>query len=250
MKWPVKTATVLLPKQDCLPSECEDALDLNVPKGRFAVADGATEAFDSGRWAKMLVKVWTHSSQLKIEREALMSAVENLGQRLSKKWQHKDLPWYAEEKARAGSYAAFAGLTINEENDGSVMWRSLVIGDSCIFHERNGVIKNGIPTTSPSFFSYTPTLLPSRSNAIDEALIEKVYVNTWKAEPGDILILLTDAISCWYLTYAIPDCVLHDEFHTVLTSGEPIRKANLIQRERSMGRLRNDDVAVLRVEVP
>lgn len=250
MKWPIKTATVLLPKQDCLPSECEDALDLNVMKGRFAVADGATEAFDSGRWARMLVKAWARSSELKLEREALTSTVEDLGQRLSKKWQHKDLPWYAEEKARAGSYAAFAGLTINEGEDGSSMWRALVIGDSCIFHERNGVIEKGIPTISPSFFSYTPTLLSSRSNVIDEALIETVCVITGKAESGDIFLLLTDAISCWYLSYAVPDCVLHDEFHTVLTSSDPIRKTDLIQRERSMGRLRNDDVAVLRVEVP
>jgi len=233
-----------------LPRECEDALSFNVGKRRFAVADGATEAFDSRRWARILVKAWTHSCQLDFDKEALISTVEDLGQRLSSKWQHKDLPWYAEEKARAGSYAAFAGLTIMSGGDGSLVWSALVIGDSCIFHERNGFIKNGIPTISPSFFTYSPALLPSRGNAIDGPLIEKAcMITTGEAEPGDIFLLLTDAISCWYLTYAVPDCALHDEFHAALTSSDLTKTTELIERERSIGRLRNDDVAVLRVEV-
>ena len=62
-----KTATVLLPKQDRVLIGCEDALDLTLAKGRSAVADGSTEAFDSRRWGKMLVKVWARSSRLKIE---------------------------------------------------------------------------------------------------------------------------------------------------------------------------------------
>lgn len=250
MKLSIETASLLLPKQGCLPRECEDALALNVAKGRFAVADGATEAFDSRRWAKMLVKAWASIRQLDIRREPLISTVEELGQRLSKKWHSKDLPWYAEEKAQAGSYAAFAGLTVEQGDDGSAICRILAIGDSCVFHERQGVVKEGIPTKSPAFFTYTPTLLPSKRSTIDESLTEKACMITVPVESGDIFILLTDAISCWYLTYAVHDRTLHDEFHSALTSDEAKRKIDLIERERNMGRLRNDDVAVLRVEVP
>ena len=70
---------------------------------RIAVADGATDAVYSGLWARLLVEAYG-SCQM-----TGLTIQENLGE-AAKMWEQQvrraSLPWYAEEKARAGAYAA------------------------------------------------------------------------------------------------------------------------------------------------
>lgn len=44
-----------VPKRGSTVAECEDAFACDLARGRFALADGATEGYPSGPWAKMLV---------------------------------------------------------------------------------------------------------------------------------------------------------------------------------------------------
>ena len=48
----------LHPKTGHTPAECEDAIAYNLGNNRFAIADGATEAFDARNWAEQLVVSW------------------------------------------------------------------------------------------------------------------------------------------------------------------------------------------------
>ena len=45
--WELQTRQLLLPKLGHELSECEDAIAIDAERWRFAVADGATEAFDA-----------------------------------------------------------------------------------------------------------------------------------------------------------------------------------------------------------
>jgi hypothetical protein len=53
-----KTAHFLFSKQNCKPGDCEDGLAINHKTQRYFVADGASEAFDSRKWARLLSGMW------------------------------------------------------------------------------------------------------------------------------------------------------------------------------------------------
>ena len=107
--WYLTVQSVLLPKAGLRPSECEDAIGIRADRRRFCVADGATEAFDSRRWARLLTKHWVASQGI-LTHEALGVWVQAVATRFENHWTKKSLPWYAEEKAQDGAFAAFVGL--------------------------------------------------------------------------------------------------------------------------------------------
>ncbi len=109
--------------------ECEDAIAFCLSSNSFAVADGATEAFGSCYWSRLLVRSWVrHPSAF--QKSSFLELVQRIGERVSERWRNKPLPWYVEERAREGAYAAFVGLTFENQKEG-LQWRVLAIGDSC-----------------------------------------------------------------------------------------------------------------------
>lgn len=46
------------PKDPALPGDWEDSAACSVRSGRFAVADGATQAYRSGEWAEVLTELY------------------------------------------------------------------------------------------------------------------------------------------------------------------------------------------------
>src|SRR4029078_1075426 len=104
--WEVRTQQVLLPKSGFEASECEDWIAGDEQNCRFAVADGATEAFDARNWAQRLAHNWVRSDSA-LTPETFHRWVVAEGLALHSSWSQLTLPWYAEEKARKGSFAAF-----------------------------------------------------------------------------------------------------------------------------------------------
>src|SRR5580698_10094355 len=103
----LRIRSFLAPKKGSEPTECEDAIAINVERLVFAVADGATEAYDSRSWARLFVKSWVRIDPPAFEMGDFEPLVDDLGRRLHHKWARRKLPWYAEEKAQGGSFAAF-----------------------------------------------------------------------------------------------------------------------------------------------
>src|SRR5690242_21643829 len=100
--WELRTQQVLLPKSGFEASECEDSIGSDEQNCRFAVADGATEAFDARNWAERLANKWVRSNTA-LTPEAFNEWVVSEGQELHSCWKQLKLSWYAEEKARTGS---------------------------------------------------------------------------------------------------------------------------------------------------
>src|SRR2546421_6511490 len=90
----------LLPKEGAQAAECEDAIGVNVAAGRFAVADGATEAFDARSWAQQLAHGWVVVEPPLLTRAAFGAWVAEQGTALHGSWQGGALALYAGEKAR------------------------------------------------------------------------------------------------------------------------------------------------------
>ncbi|MBO0697489.1 MAG: hypothetical protein J2P46_03780, partial [Zavarzinella sp.] len=88
----------LVPKVGHGPDECEDAAAGDPDVGRFAVADGASESYAAGDWARLLVEAFVAAGPtddwLKEPREA---------------WQQDAaggaVSWYAEDKFARGGHA-------------------------------------------------------------------------------------------------------------------------------------------------
>lgn len=199
-----------LPKRGSSIEEYEDAFAPGKPDGlaedeinelesrnfRCAVADGATETSFSGLWARILCKSY-------IDGALAIQDNESFGQ-LQQQWftevSGRQLPWYAEEKLASGAFATIAGLTLTEETDQTAhyKWSVTALGDSCFFQIRDKQIKESTPMSNWEDFNYNPALLSTRQ-ASNEGILDEEKSSAGLCIKGDILYLMTDAISKWFL---------------------------------------------------
>jgi hypothetical protein len=248
-----------LPKDGNSERENEDAWDFAVDKSRFAVADGATETSFSGPWAKQLVRAFTKGSlSVPIEIEEL--------EPLQRRWwdtivyrtsgeeagpgtrARRSLPWYAEEKAKDGAFAAFIGLELSNENSGpgaENSWQATAVGDSCLIHVRGNEILKKFPMTDSASFNNHPNLLSSTAgfNENEKDLI-KTDSGSWRCH--DLFLLMTDALACWFLKECeqgnSPWNILRD-----LDTDDTFKK--LVVHLRTARQMKNDDVTLARIDI-
>lgn len=234
----VTCTTLWLQKHGNEPEEYEDAAYPNQSGEstdektfRCAVADGATETSFSGWWADILVRGFINNEPLSESR---------------KKWQEKipstDMPWYVEEKAQAGAFAALVGVTLNEDKT----WAAEAAGDSCLMHIRDGKMLLSFPLDSAEAFNNRPSL--TCSIATGDSEIERVQI-TGEWQPGDRFLLLTDAIARWALQDGEPAIsrLLSLENKDALLALTTEQRA--LQDDEGRPRLHNDDVTVMKVEI-
>ncbi|HEY0407072.1 MAG TPA: hypothetical protein VGC89_15180 [Pyrinomonadaceae bacterium] len=236
----------LLPKSGADASECEDAIGVNLGALRFAVADGATEAFDSRNWARRLAGRWVEDEPPSLSMETFRAWVGAQGEWLQANWQGRRLSWYAEEKARAGSFAAFVGAQF-ELAEGAARWHAVALGDSCLIQLRAGAIHKALPLSDHRSFTATPVLVPSR--AVMQAALARTVVGEGSIEPDDIFLLLSDAASAWYLRLAAEGDNLRERFDFLLAAAQNEELTRLFETERLARRMADDDVAILRIAV-
>ena len=239
--WELRTQQVLLPKSGFESSECEDSIGSDEQNCRFAVADGATEAFDARNWAQRLAQNWVRSDSA-LTPEAFHEWVANEGQELHSSWQPLTLPWYAEEKARKGSFAAFVGVELDLRTDTPV-WKAIALGDACLLHCRNGAVIKSLPLAHSASFHSAPLLVAS-DPAIYKTSQQSLVIESGSCENNDVLFLASDAAAAWYL-----ERFEQNDFSDVFASRDPEALAVFFENERLAGRIRNDDIAVMRLEV-
>ena len=129
---------LLLPKLGQEASECEDVIAVDAQRCRFAVADGATEAFDARKWAERLAQQWVRR-QSTLTSEEFRDWVAAEGRELHESWNGLSLSWYSEAKARTGSFAAFAGVELDLKSE-LPSWKAIALGDTCLLHRRGDVL--------------------------------------------------------------------------------------------------------------
>ena len=239
----VDTQQFILPKEGSAPEECEDAAGVNVRGLRFAVADGATEAFDARRWAVRLAEAWVGGEEAPLSAAEFGPWLRAQGEWLHASWEGRRLPWYAEEKRRAGSYAAFVGLRLEA---GGARWRAVALGDSCLVQVRGGGLSAALPVSSHEAFGSSPPLVPSSPSLAGAALARLVEAEG-EAAPGDTFLLMTDALAAWYFeAFARRDPSVA-RFDSLLAASDNEALSGLVRRERAASRMRDDDVAAVRI---
>ena len=237
----------LLPKDGAEAAECEDAIGVNVAAGRFAVADGATEAFDARSWAHLLAEGWVACEPALLTAEAFGAWVAGQGTALHETWQGRTLSWYAEEKARRGSFAAFVGVQVDLTN-GAPRWTAIALGDSCLIQRRGASILTALPVADHREFTSTPLLVPSRGE-LHEATLKQTRVESGQCEPADVLWLMSDATAEWFLRQACAGDGVLDELDRLIACDRASDLVALFQQERRARKIKDDDVAVVRIHI-
>ena len=235
----------LLPKHGNQLSECEDAIGINENSYRFAVADGATEAFDAGNWSRRLATSWVTQHGL-LSGNDFWQWVITEGEELTASWNGQQLSWYSEAKQRIGSFAAFVGLELDFDTPKPV-WTAIALGDSCLIHVNGDQVLDSFPISSSTGFGSAPVLAPSCA-ANNQHAFHEVAVTSGTLSKGDELWLLSDAVASWYLMLSEErDVETRSEFRELLDddSNEPL--VEFLELQRSSGRLKNDDVAIVRL---
>ncbi|MDX1530537.1 MAG: protein phosphatase 2C domain-containing protein [Rhodothermales bacterium] len=218
------TQTHALPKAGHRPEEYEDAAAGPVTRSGAvyaAVADGATESAFAGAWAQALAEAW-------VEEGAVDVAVRRARAAFNRRVEARTpaLAWYAEAKVAEGAHATLLGVAV--ERDGQ--YRATAVGDCCLFHLREDGLHRAWPLDAPGAFSNVPALLSSRA----DATTPDQESTGGRVEPGDRLLLATDALAA-YLLGADPTAAVGLDADAV---------AAFVERARRDG-MKNDDVTLV-----
>lgn len=225
----------------------ERSLTTIQPVVRCAVADGATESAFAGAWARQLVRAY--------ESGALDG--EDWRQRMAREqtlWQAavaaKPLPWYAEEKARSGAFAALLGVTFGQENSGESSaggrpWQAVAVGDCALFQVRGDALLTSFPADNAAFFTNRPLLIGSVPDS-NATLAEHMRRALGDLQPGDRLYLVSDALGQWWMHEVESGVAPWLEVDGALARRRR-GFSSWVDSLRRSGQMRNDDVTLLRV---
>jgi len=211
-----------------------------------AISDGATSSSFSKLWADLLVRQVTRTP---VSSRSISKVVRNASEIWSNQVGRLNLPWHAELKAKQGAFATLLCLNLWQPTDhslGSGTWRAIAIGDSCMFQFRDGQRISTYPIESSQDFTNSPVLLSSqlsRNMQVWGNLSEKS--GDWQS--GDEFLLMTDAISGWFLRmleegHSPLECIHNAFLHDSATSDAFDLWINDM---RSRDLIHNDDTTIV-----
>jgi hypothetical protein len=233
-----------LPKGGSQPEEYEDAWAYNRKTKALAIADGASDAFESRFWAHALVQAFMREPPPIPESDFIQRWLEGPIHSWRGQIDWERLPWYAEEKARRGAFAALLGLSFalpeQSEEGTSGRWQAMAVGDACLFQVRGDALIAHFPVEQAADFGVTPTLL-STQPAYNVRSLEGLRVCEGEWQPRDLLVLATDALAAWFLREWEAGRQPWQEFIGLNRARWPA----LVQRLRTEDGVRNDDMTLL-----
>jgi hypothetical protein len=225
-------------------TEWEDACGHSEQRGLAAVSDGASSSYRARQWAVRLTEDWIERPS-KLDPQQFESWVHHSSQRMGAASGPDDggggeTAWYVGEAERRGSFATFLGVRFSKSATRAA-WNAIAVGDTCLFHVRGGDLLRAFPLSDPDEFSTTPPLLSSEQYRDSHGGTQAVCASG-DLEPGDIVLLATDALSEGALladTHEQPiwkalSNVSHQTFDSLVSS---LRDACLVK---------NDDVTLVR----
>jgi hypothetical protein len=234
---PLAWVSASVPKTGHRDEENEDATAADPARMRFAVADGATEGWQSGRWAQHVATAYVRRPPTPADFPGWLGVVR-------KHWTPPATPgaaWYAEAKQEQGSFATLIGVEfrVSEQSPG-LAWKAVAVGDSCLLVFRSGAVEVAFPLASADDFGNRPALVPSSAGV---HCPEPEWL-AGRAAPGDLFVLASDAVARYLL--ANPGS-LWDEIGVSVDSTNP---DPLIKSLFALNDLLNDDASVVAIRVP
>ena len=207
---------------------------------RFAISDGATESSFSKEWSDLLVSFYKDKS---FEKEHILDTLKLVSDTWRSITNNSDLPWYAQQKAEIGSFAAFLGLTINRDEH---VYNSVAVGDCTLFHIRDDKLIFAFPIKTFDEFGNTPNLIASNIK-YQTKLAETVAYSNGDIQSNDVIILATDALAAWIFKQKDMDEKPWNHLADILEN--KIRLETWLNSERQANEIKNDDIAIIFIKL-
>ncbi len=230
-----------LPKIGETPESCEDAFAYRVESGLFALSDGASTSFEARHWARLLCDGFVESPPAALSRDDVHTWLT----KLSGQWRHSNSEgtsdWFNEAAASRGAFATLLGVQLlPSSSPGRMAWQATAVGDSCLIQVRDGALLASFPIEPGGDFGAHPSLLATRDPRPSDVARFRWAVG--ELEPGDVLLLLSDALAEWALT---------DEAGRRFIATAPVDEIEQqVATIRSHGQIVNDDLTLVRVAIP
>ncbi|HVC99313.1 MAG TPA: hypothetical protein VND64_36950 [Pirellulales bacterium] len=193
--------TFWLAKDADSPDQYQDAFELDAERGLAAIADGVSSAIFSGPWARVLTRATIDDPP----RFDVPGEFQDWLARRRAAWaggiDTAKLTWYQRPKMVDGAMTTllWCELWPDEKGDDGLAKNyqlySFAIGDSCLFHVREGKWLAWYPLTGSAEFGLNPAVVQSIDRKRDHLLEFRRYDE--RCLPGDLLVLATDAIALW-----------------------------------------------------
>jgi len=120
---------------------------------------------------------------------------------------------------------------------------AIALGDACLLHCRNGALIKSLPLTNSTSFNSAPILVAS-DPGIYKSNEQSLVIESGTCENNDVLFLVSDAAAAWYL-----ERFEQNNFADVFQTHDGQAATEFFENEREAGRIRNDDIAVMRLEI-
>ena len=249
--------TLWLQKAGNRPEEHEDASSASYPysmgarepdTARVAVADGASESAFAREWARLLTREF-------VQRPPDLDALDDCSLRewlapARREWRDAipwdRIPWHGLAKAQAGAFATLLGVTVSDPGDDSpgLRWEAVAVGDCCLFVVQEDRLILSFPLEEAGQFDSTPALLCSNSENAGEPW-EGVSRADGRCRRGDLLVLASDALACWFLEAHAGGGRPWETLQALEASEWPA----WVDEQRRAGAMRNDDTTLMVIEV-
>ena len=123
-------------------------------------------------------------------------------------------------------------------------WRSAAMGDTCLFHVRDGRLQAAFPLSESGSFDTSPALLGS-GDTDPGPIVDHVRLAGGTVAEGDDFFVCTDAMAAWFLARS-------EEGGTpweTLRDLSEIGFAEWVAEARRTSGLHNDDVTLVHVDI-
>lgn len=246
-----------LPKAGNRLDEYEDAFRTAFPgpagpsrssPASIAIADGASESAFARDWARILTDAFVADPPdlCGLTEDSLQNWLMPAQEEWHTGVPWDRIPWHGEAKARAGAFATMLGLTIGTVADDSrrLWWQATAVGDSCLFVVREDRLWLSFPLEDAAQFDNLPALICSNP-ARTGVSWEMVRRRRGECRPGDLFILATDALACWFLA----NSAAGEKPWRTLLALDPSCWRRWVGEKRRGGLIRNDDTTLVMMKV-
>lgn len=238
-----------VPKRGNTADEYEDAFSIDIERPeskilKLAIADGSSEGFFSKIWADILVKNFQRNTfpnvQAFLEHCSEDWRIWKSNYLRERKLRERPIQWFEEDGIRKGAFSTLLGLHIYLDDS---YWEATVVGDSCLFQIRNGSLLHSFPVRLSESFDNRPVLLSSE-NPLSEEIQNAILSSKGSIDEGDCLLLMTDALSAWFLKEIEDD---NDPLKPILALDAQDEFACFVEILRDEKGLHNDDVTLVKI---
>lgn len=200
---PFQSRVFKLAKDADHPEQDEDAYGIDAARGIASVADGVASAIFSRQWAGILAAAAVADTPDPNDKESFTRWLAQRRQAWSEQIDVTGLAWFQKAKLPMGAFSTLLWVRVlpTEEDCpgqfGAYRLHCCAIGDSCLFHVRNGELVRTFPVHKAAELEADPIVLGSVDLSRDQ-LMEFVTLDEL-CYPDDLLVLCTDAIAAWAL---------------------------------------------------